>query len=43
MQYKQYDPETLKRVQEMQLEILKDNIRVCVLHDIRWFIAYGSL
>ena len=43
MQYKQYDPETLRRVQEMQLDILKDIIRVCELHDIRWFIAYGSL
>lgn len=43
MQYKQYEPETLKKVQAMQLDILKDIIRVCELHDIRYFVAYGTL
>ncbi len=43
MQYKEYKPEELRRLQEMQLEILKEIIRVCELHDIRYFVAYGSL
>ena len=43
MQYKQYEPETLKKVQAMKLDILKDIIRVCELHDIRYFVAYGTL
>ena len=43
MQYKQYEPETLKKVQAMQLDILKDIIRVCELYDIRYFVAYGTL
>ena len=43
MQYRQYEPETLKKVQAMQLDILKDIIRVCELYDIRYFVAYGTL
>ena len=43
MQYKEYKPEQLLRLREMQLEILKEIIRVCELHGIRYFIAYGSL
>lgn len=43
MQYKQYEPGVLKKVQTMQLEILKEIIRVCELHGIRYFVAYGTL
>lgn len=43
MQYKQYEPEVLRRLQNMQLDILKEIIRVCELHNIRYFVAYGTL
>lgn len=43
MQYKEYKPEELKKLQAMQLEILKEIIRVCELHEIRYFVAYGTL
>lgn len=43
MQYRQYEPGILRRVQQMQLDILKEIIRVCELHGIRYFVAYGTL
>lgn len=43
MQYKEYKPEELRQLQRVQLEILKDIIRVCEGHDIRYFLAYGTL
>lgn len=43
MQYKQYKPDELKKLQSVQLEILKEIIRVCELHEIRYFVAYGTL
>lgn len=41
--YKQYDPEVLKSIQSMQLEILKEVKRICDEHKIDYFIIYGTL
>lgn len=40
---KEYEPETLKRVQNAELSILKDFDRVCNQHGIRYFLVAGSL
>lgn len=39
---KQYDEETLKRLQEFLLEMLVDIQRVCEKSDIPFFISYGT-
>ena len=39
---KGYDDETLKRVQEVQLGILKSFISFCDKHDLHYFMTYGS-
>lgn len=40
--YQAYDPEVLKRVQETELEILKDFIDLCDRHDIDYFGVGGT-
>lgn len=40
---KQYDNETLKKLQKTELEILKDIKKVCEKHNIGYSIGYGSL
>ena len=42
MLYQAYDPEVLKRVQETELEILKDFIDLCDRHDIDYFGVGGT-
>ena len=37
-----YDPKILRKLQLVQLEILKDFITVCEKYDLPYFIAYGS-
>lgn len=39
--YGEYRPEDLQRVKEIELEILKEFIRICEKHDLRYF-AYGG-
>lgn len=41
--FKQYEPEVLKSIQSMQLEILKEVKRICDEHKIDYFIIYGTL
>ena len=38
-----YDPKILKRVQEYELEILKDFIKVCEENDLTYFASFGTL
>ncbi len=40
---KQYDNETLKKLQQVELEILLDIKRMCEKYDIGYSITYGSL
>lgn len=37
-----YEPEVLKRLQETQLEILKDFAAVCEKHGLPYFVVYGT-
>lgn len=39
---KQYDPEILKRLQKVQVEILSDFIQVCKKYDLPYFVVYGT-
>lgn len=41
--YKQYEESTLKRLQNTQLEILKDFMSICKKHNITYFMVFGSL
>ena len=43
MQYKEYSPEVLKKLQNTQLGILKDFISVCEKHNLRYFVQGGTL
>ena len=40
MKYKQYEPEVLKRLQNEELGILKDFIKICEKYDINYFVMY---
>ena len=42
MKYKQYEPEVLKRLQNEELGILKDFIKICEKYDINYFVMYGT-
>ncbi len=42
MKETKYTPELLKRVQNTELGILKDFIRVADAHEIDWFLVFGS-
>lgn len=39
---KGYDNETLHKVQQAQIEILKDFIKICEKYDLKYFFLYGS-
>lgn len=43
MQYKQYDKETLKKLQEAELQVLLKIKEVCDEYDIGYSLMYGSL
>ena len=38
-----YKPEELKRVQEIEVEILQEIIRVCEEYKLQYWVAYGTL
>ncbi len=40
--YKEYDAETLKRIQQMELEILRDFQKLCARHGIDYFAGGGT-
>ena len=37
-----YDDDTLKHLQEVELMILKDFIKICEKHDIEYYLVFGS-
>ena len=39
---KEYEPEVLKHLHEVQVEILKDFIRTCDKHNLKYFAVYGT-
>ena len=39
---KSYEPEVLKKLHTVQLEMLNDFIRVCDKHDLTYFVVYGT-
>ena len=39
----EYKPEELKRVQEIEVEILQEIIRVCEEYKLQYWVAYGTL
>lgn len=41
-QYKEYDPEQLKKLQKVQTEILKDFIAICKKYDLSYIMDGGS-
>lgn len=42
MGYKQYEPEVLKRIQQEDLNILKEFVRICDKYGIEYFAVYGT-
>ena len=40
--YKQYEPEVLKRLQQEELDVLKEFIRICNKYDIQYFAVFGT-
>lgn len=42
VQYKAYEPEVLKKLQNTQLEILKDYIKICEKYDLDYFMLGGT-
>lgn len=42
VQYKEYEPSVLKRVQDTQLEILEDFIKVCEKYNLVYFMLGGT-
>ena len=40
--YREYDEETLKKIQELELEILKDFIDICEKHNLTYFGIAGT-
>ncbi len=43
MDYKQYEPEVLKRVHKVDLELLEVLVNLCEKHDIPLFAVYGTI
>lgn len=41
--YRPYDPETLKRVQNAEKDILLTFIRICEKYKLQYFVAFGTL
>lgn len=39
---KTYDPKVLRRLQKLQVAMLKDFIEICEKHELDWFIHYGT-
>lgn len=37
------NPDVLKRLQETQIEILEEIVRICEKHNLRYFLIYGTL
>ena len=37
-----YEPEVLKRLHEVQVQILKDFVYVCDKYDLKYFAVYGT-
>ncbi len=42
MGYKQYEPETLKKIQRKELEIIKEFSRICEKYEIPYFAVFGT-
>lgn len=42
MNYEEYDPKVLKKLKEVEVEILKEIIRICELHKIDYFANGGT-
>ena len=42
MGYKQYEPETLKKIQGKELEIIKEFVRICEKYEIPYFAVFGT-
>ena len=40
--YKEYDQATLKKIQEIELDILKDFISICEKHNLTYFGIAGT-
>ena len=38
-----YGESNLKKLHEIQIEILKEIIRICFKYNLRWFVTYGTL
>lgn len=38
-----YEESDLKKLHEIQIEILKEIIRICDKYDLKWFVTYGTL
>lgn len=43
MKYQEYNQKALKKLQSLELMILKDFIKVCEDNDLRYYLHYGSL
>lgn len=41
--YKQYEPEVLKKIQQEELKVLKEFIRICDKYDINYFGVFGTV
>lgn len=39
----EYEPKMLKRIKELEVEILKDFMQVCEKHGLQWFTTFGTL
>lgn len=42
MGYKQYEPEVLKKLQQEELVVLKEFVRICNKYDISYFAVFGT-
>lgn len=41
-EFKTYDPVVLRKLQKLQIEMLKEFVEICKQNDIDWFIHYGT-
>ena len=41
--YKQYEPKVLKKIQQEELKVLKEFIRICDKYDINYFGVFGTV
>lgn len=42
MGYRQYEPEILKKIQEEELKVIKEFVRICDKYQIRYFAVFGT-